>query len=196
MGRSFLCKFVSQNILTYKVVNSIFSEQESISPTNLRNAQSPQHNENGSKDAVLFHQHFCWNLTACFRLELWSTAPYLGTFLPNAVSIKCIKIYLQKNCSVLALKMLIKLTPGNKFFLLQKFLELKQNFHINKFLILLCPEVPIGWPDKSFRTMSTMLERSWNQSCMLCKITHDIPRDARGRENWLKGKAQYNWVPH
>ncbi len=38
--------------------------QESISPTNLHNAQRCQHKVYGARVAALFSQHFCWNFTA------------------------------------------------------------------------------------------------------------------------------------
>ncbi len=75
----------------------------------MRNVQSCQHKVNGPKDAVLFHQYFCWNFTAYLGLQLLQPAPYFGPFLPNAVAIKNIKNYLRKNCSALVPKILLKL---------------------------------------------------------------------------------------
>jgi hypothetical protein len=65
-----------------------------MSPTNLHNAHRHQHEVNGAKDAVLFHQHFCQNFTAYFWLQPLHRAPYFGTLVPNALAIKRIQNYL------------------------------------------------------------------------------------------------------
>jgi hypothetical protein len=62
---------------------------------------------NGTKNAVLFHQHFCQKLTTCFRLQLLHREPNFGTYLPNAVAVKIIRNELRKICSALAPKMLM-----------------------------------------------------------------------------------------
>jgi hypothetical protein len=67
----------------------------------------------GTKDPVLFCQHFCQNFAAYFRLQLLCRAPYFATFSPIAVGVKIIKNYLRQSCSALAIKMLVKLTPAN-----------------------------------------------------------------------------------
>ncbi len=59
-----------------------------------------------AKNAVLLHQHFCWNFTSYFRLQLLHWVPYFDTFLPIVVAIKFIWHY------ALAPKMLLKLTQG------------------------------------------------------------------------------------
>jgi hypothetical protein len=59
---------------------------------------------NGAKDAVLFHQHLCQNLTLNFRLHLLHRAPYFGAVLPKAVAINSIKNYVRKCCCAFALK--------------------------------------------------------------------------------------------
>jgi hypothetical protein len=65
-----------------------------MSPTNLRNAHRHQHEVNGAKDAVLFHQHFCQNFNAYFWLQPLHRAPYFGTLVLNALAIKRIQNYL------------------------------------------------------------------------------------------------------
>jgi len=68
-----------------------------ISPTNLTKVQRCQHMVNGTKDAVLFHQHLRFNrlnFAAYFRIQLLRLAPYFGTVLPNAVAIKSNENYL------------------------------------------------------------------------------------------------------
>jgi len=59
----------------------------------------------------LFHQQFCQNFTAYFRLQLLHRASYFGSFLTNAVTIEIIKNNLRKNCSALVPKMVMQLTP-------------------------------------------------------------------------------------
>jgi hypothetical protein len=78
----------------------------------LDNAQRHPYKVNGAKDAVLFHQHFCQNVTACIKPQLLHRAPYFGTFLPNAVAVKIIRNELRNICSALDPQMLMKLTPG------------------------------------------------------------------------------------
>ncbi len=64
---------------------------------------------NGAKDALQFHQHFCWNFTEYFRLQHLLRVPYFGIFLPNVVAIKSIENYFHKSFSAFVPKMLVKL---------------------------------------------------------------------------------------
>ncbi len=69
---------------------------------------------NGTKNVVLFHQHFCRKFVACVRLQLLHRVLYFGAILPNAVATKIAKNYVRKSFSALAPKMLVKLTQvGN-----------------------------------------------------------------------------------
>jgi hypothetical protein len=68
-----------------------------------------KHKVNGAKDVALFHQHFCCNFTACFRLQLLHRVPNFCTFLPSNIAIKSIDHCVPKNCSDLGPKMLVKL---------------------------------------------------------------------------------------
>jgi hypothetical protein len=70
-----------------------------------------QHKVNGAKDALLFHQHFCYNFTAYFSLQHFCQASYFDTFLPYAIALEIIENYLRKSCSALVPNMLVKLTP-------------------------------------------------------------------------------------
>jgi hypothetical protein len=65
---------------------------ESFPPTNLFNAQRRQHKVNGTKDAVLFHQHFGQNLAEYFRHQLLRLAPYFAPFSIMLLSLKAQKI--------------------------------------------------------------------------------------------------------
>jgi hypothetical protein len=72
----------------FTIVNRIWlSDQESISPINLRISQRQQHKVNGAKAAVLFHLHFCQNFIECFWLQFFCQAPYFSTFLLNDLAI-------------------------------------------------------------------------------------------------------------
>jgi hypothetical protein len=53
--------------------------KESISLINFCYAQRPEQKVNGTKDSVLFQEHFCLNFTAYFRLQLLHNVPYFGT---------------------------------------------------------------------------------------------------------------------
>jgi len=66
---------------------------ESFPPTNLFNAQRRQHKVNGTKDAVLFHQHFGQNFAEYFRQQLLRLAPYFAPFWYNLVVIKSTENY-------------------------------------------------------------------------------------------------------
>ncbi len=88
---------------------------ESSSPTNKRNVQKGECKVNCSKDALLFHQHLCSNLTAYFSIQLLHWTPHFGAMLPNVIVIKSMKSCLCKSRSVLLPKMLVKLTPGKLF---------------------------------------------------------------------------------
>ncbi len=83
-----------------------------VLPTNFCNAQKHQQKVNGAKDFVLFHQHFCWNLSAYFMIQLLCWVPCFGALLPNAVAVKSIRNYMRKSWSALAPKMLVVLTQG------------------------------------------------------------------------------------
>ncbi len=109
----FLCPFpLNWHSLRIEYVDTHISLQdwslEPISPPNSCNAQRRQQKVNCTKDAALFHQHFCRNFTAHFRLQLLHRAPYFGTTLPTDVAIKNIKMI------YFGAKMLAELTPdGN-----------------------------------------------------------------------------------
>ncbi len=88
------CNVVSFHLI--KVVKQIWDpwcHLLSIFPTNLCNVQRCQHKVNGTKDAILFHQHFYLNLTVCFKLQLFRWAPYFGAFLLNAIVIEPLAMF-------------------------------------------------------------------------------------------------------
>ncbi len=101
-----VCNFLAKGFLAQKLLIKCWWnwQLESISPTNLHNAQRCRHDINVVKDAVMFHQHFWRICTACFRLELLCQAPYFGTFLPNAVPFKASKIICANTPLFLAIK--------------------------------------------------------------------------------------------
>ncbi len=52
-----------------------------ISPINLSNAQMCQNKVNGTKDAVLIHQHFHLNFAAYQRLQAFAQSAFFGEIL-------------------------------------------------------------------------------------------------------------------
>jgi len=66
--------------------------QEQISPTNLCNAQICLHKIYGVKDAVMLHQHFCWNVTAYFSVQLLWWSPWFRAFCQMLLTLRASKV--------------------------------------------------------------------------------------------------------
>ncbi len=88
--------FACVTMAKFAHVNDPLGGPVSISLTSLCNAQTRQHKVNGTKDAVLFHQHFCLNVTVYLGESSCAEHRILAHFCQNAGAIKASKIVCAK----------------------------------------------------------------------------------------------------